>query len=45
MCLTVLLLLLLPGRAGTLPAWVLGVDEEPLESEEEGVEDDDGVAA
>lgn len=45
MCLTLLLVLLL-GRTGTLPAWVAEVDVEPLEKEEEGVEeDDDGVAA
>lgn len=48
MCLTLLLvLLLLPGRTGTLTAWVPEVDEETLEVEEEGVEeeDDDGMAA
>ena len=44
--LVLLLMLLLLGRTGTLPAWLPEVDEEPLENDDEGVEeDDDGVAA
>lgn len=40
-----MLLVLLTGRTGTLPACLTDADEELLEEGVQGVEDDDGVAA